>query len=128
VLSRLEDNPRVDGLMLAGSGDGRTSDSDIDLVILLTDELVPRRHASTWIERCLADLVFLTASEADAVRSGDVPDSLAADDGVRRWMLGALQEARILFDRSGRLAAARMALAASPPDPRPAGENLFPLT
>ncbi|MEW6753030.1 MAG: nucleotidyltransferase domain-containing protein [Candidatus Latescibacterota bacterium] len=127
VVDRLRANPRVDGLLLAGSADDRTPNSDIDLVVLVADESVPQRHACTWIERCFTDLVFLTTAEADSIRSGAVPASLAADDGVRRWMLTALRDARILFDRSGRLEAARTALAASPPDLRPPHTDLFPL-
>lgn len=127
VVDRLRANPRVDGLMLAGSADERMPDSDIDLVVLVTDESVPHRHACTWIEHCFTDLVFLTTIEADGIQSGAVPESLAADDGVRRWMLAALCDARILFDRSGRLAAMRTALAASPPDLQPSDEDPFQL-
>lgn len=108
VVGRLRSHPHVHGAALGGSGrDSRTTaESDIDLLIVVSERWSNLRVGVTWIEGRMGDLLFATTREVEAI-SGAEP-APGADAWVSR-VAAFLTSARVFVDRSGVLARAQLA-------------------
>ena len=106
VIARLSRREIVDGLIVIGSAskDELTPASDYDLVIVLSDMLLPLHVGLTAIDRRLTDLLFVATAEIEQILALDGPvDGEAWIGRIVRW----LQAGTILLDRSGYLDRAR---------------------
>lgn len=102
VVTRLARHEAVAGIVLIGStGDpALTPASDYDLLVVLSHMPAPMHVALTTIDGRLADIIFVTQSEIDAL--------LASEEAIRQdsWearLLAWLQSGRIVVDRLGHL-------------------------
>lgn len=104
ILSQLETNPHVHGLLTIGSRPlGRAGpESDFDLVVVVDDALASLSVALTTIEGRLADLIFVTSGQLERWPE-PVGERAWAPARLAHWLRGG----QIAFDRHGRLADAQ---------------------
>ncbi len=104
ILSHLETNPHVHGLLTIGSRPlGRAGpESDFDLVVVVDDALASLSVALTTIEGRPADLIFVTTAQLERWPE-PVGERAWAPAQLARWLRGG----QIAFDRHGRLADAQ---------------------
>jgi predicted nucleotidyltransferase len=102
VISRLSRREAVEGVLIIGSAVEKVlnSASDYDLVVLLAQMPAPMHVALTYIDHRLADLIFVTTQEIDALIEMEVEVTQDSWEGkLLRW----LQAGYVAFDRSARL-------------------------
>ena len=100
VIARLSQQEAVDGLLVIGSTshDQLTPASDYDLVVILSEMPIPILVGVTQIDGRVADLVFCTTEQLDAI--------LVATKPFHFWdwtgrLVGWLADGQIVFDRRG---------------------------
>ncbi|NOZ29826.1 MAG: hypothetical protein GXP39_17500 [Chloroflexi bacterium] len=106
VVDRLARNERVSGVLVIGSTrrDALTPASDYDLIVVLSENPLSLHVGVTYIDHRLTDLIFLRGEQIEQVLALDAPvDGDAWLGRIVRW----LQDGRIVWDRTGRLAQAQ---------------------
>lgn len=123
VAARLEKRPEVDGVLMMGSGGSGalTPSSDIDLLVVLASGS-EMKMISTTLEGRLSEIYFAGAEDLDrfAFSSAVLPE-YSFEAARMRW----IQTGTILFDRSGRLARTRQALAQRAWSAQPSDAELY---
>jgi hypothetical protein len=96
----------VEGVITIGTtaGDKLNPASDYDIVLILDSLPVPLEVALTYIDRRLADIIFVTIDQIEQVLALEEPiDGNIWLGRIVRWLL----DGKIEFDRSGRITRAQ---------------------
>lgn len=103
VITRLEGNEIVDGIVLIGSTGTELllPASDYDLIIVLAEMPAPLHVALTYIDQRLTDIIFVSVAAIERILTNEqLRDDVDTMEGkLIRW----LQAGQIAFDRSERL-------------------------
>jgi predicted nucleotidyltransferase len=103
VVARLSAAAGVEGVALFGSSQQAAHDptSDYDLLILLDKPTVQIFQMQTYINGRIADVAFVETETAERVLALEEPVGATSREG---FLIGWLEQAQILYDRSGHLA------------------------
>lgn len=103
VVTRLEGNEVVDGIVLIGSTGTEllSPASDYDLIVVLAEMPAPLHVALTYIDQRLTDIIFVSVAAIERILTHEqlLDDVDTMEGKLIRW----LQAGQIAFDRSGRL-------------------------
>jgi predicted nucleotidyltransferase len=110
VVAWLRAAPDVDGVALFGSSRQAAHDpaSDYDLLVMLDNPTVQIFQMQTYIDGKLADVAFVETETAERVLALELPVGVTSREG---FLIGWLEQAQILYDRSGRLAGIQQKIA-----------------
>lgn len=105
VITRLAAKPKVDGILIMGSGGSGDMHpaSDYDLFVVLNDMPLPLYLVMTEIDHRQSEIYFGSTDKVEGYIAAEPPlQPVDIDAAVIRW----LQTGRIVFDRSGLLSRA----------------------
>ncbi|MFM2384025.1 MAG: hypothetical protein RIQ72_597 [Candidatus Parcubacteria bacterium] len=107
ILKKLEQKPEVDAVFLTGSigNNTSTSDSDIDLIIILKDNTLALESVFTWIDGVFADIYFFDQRNISNIVQSDVLSSESGElsNKMNHLLYAWLKRGEIRFDKSGEL-------------------------
>ncbi len=124
VVGRLASHEQVEGLILMGTT-GTTSmspNSDYDLFMVLSQNGVPLRMVTTWIDDRLAEVYCTSVKTVERIARHSAPWPDLSEEGI---VLTWLRSGRIAHDRSGTLSSMQAAAANAPVPVLPADQAIY---
>src|SRR5215831_9712844 len=112
LLTNLANHSKVDGIARFGSRltSNATSTSDYDLLIMVDDPPVQIFQLQTYINNIMTDVAFVETNVADRIIVLEDPVPSTSSEG---FLIGWLERAQILYDKTGRFTQIQHKLEAS---------------
>lgn len=107
ILKKLEQKPEVDAVFLTGSlgNKSQTSDSDIDLIIILKNNNLAIESVFTWIDGIFADVYFFDEKNILNILESKfiLTESDEVSNKMNHLLYVWLKKGEIIFDKSAEL-------------------------